>query len=186
MDRHIRSTWGTVSSMSQINSWTQLSTRSLCINMQRGFRKGREEGVWGVLDRAAVRKSAQIFPPKTPTDDFLIKLSSESLPPPFRPARTPETCSAEAASCPPHPPLIPHLLKTGQHPTQTKSCSLFLSAFLWTALCANYSPFPWQWVAPRFFFLVFFVILDSPSQTCLASLHLMEATVYVSSRWLRT
>lgn len=57
---------------------------------------------------------------------------------------------ADVTSSPPLPPLIAHLLKAGQHPTHTKSCSLSLSPFLWTALCANYSSFPWQRVAPLF------------------------------------
>lgn len=144
---------GDCSSVSQINSWTQLSSYSPCLNMQRGF-----FGEGG----AALRKSVWLFS-SSKSANFLIKFNSERL----RVRRgsyclcrcvtIPETCTgATVTSSPFLSPLIAHLLEAGQHPTHTqKSYTLSLSPFLWTALCANYSPFPWQWVAPLLFFHFF-------------------------------
>lgn len=142
---------GGCSSMSQINSWTQLSSYSPCLNMQGGF--------WWGLSRAALRKSVELFPPAKSANS-LIKFNSGG--------KKNEVSTEEVIVCVPvcndtwnrgagrcyfiSSSSSPHCSSPESRPTShtqhhAPSHSPF---FLWAALCANYSPFPWRWVAPLF------------------------------------
>lgn len=127
MDGHIRSVCvcggGVCSSVSQINSWTRLS--SYCLNMQRGF-------WWGWAQRRPGNLSG-LFPPNK-SSDFLLQSNSASW---VSVEETiPEICTdAAVTSSPLLTPPIAHLLKAGQHPTHAQNHALPLPCSLNSTLC---------------------------------------------------
>lgn len=146
--------WWGGSSMSQINSWTQLFSYSPCLNMQGGLwwglvgaeQSSAEEICWTLSSGKKCKFLNQIQywgkkKMKSAQRKLLcVPVCNDTW------NRGAGRCYFISSSSSPHC-SSPESRPTSHTQHHAPSHSPF---FLWAALCANYSPFPWRWVAPLF------------------------------------